>query len=213
MLTTEDRSCLARIQARYQTALAAAAEKHNHRAEVLAGIMMRETRGGESKWLVDESHTPDNKADDVGDAGHGHGLMQIDDRSFPDFCRSEDWKDPILNILFGARVLDGKRRYIAQGIIKGRLAEMTPAELERAAIAAYNCGEGNALKSWIQGEDPDTHTTGRDYSRCVLEFAEAYAQICRESQPAPAPEPPAPRGILAAIQRLLLRFLAGEKAR
>jgi hypothetical protein len=29
----------------------------------------------------------------VGDGGHGYGIMQIDDRSFPDWCHSGQWAD------------------------------------------------------------------------------------------------------------------------
>ena len=29
----------------------------------------------------------------VGDGGHGYGIMQIDDRNFPEWCHSGLWKD------------------------------------------------------------------------------------------------------------------------
>jgi soluble lytic murein transglycosylase-like protein len=47
------------------------------------------------------------------------------------------------------------------------------------AIAAYNCGAGNVAKAVANGQDPDSRTTGRDYSwdvrRRALELMEALA--------------------------------------
>ena len=59
-------------------------------------------------------------------------------------------------------------------------------DLERAAIAAYNCGEGNVLKALAQMKaDPlacgpdfiDHYTAGRDYSREVLRYAVMYREL------------------------------------
>ena len=71
----------------------------------------------------------------IGDGGHGYGLMQIDDRSYPDFIKSGDWKDPRENIFKGAEVLDEKFRYISGNIGK-----------------TLTCGEG-ARRSPLQGCD------------------------------------------------------------
>lgn len=128
---------------------------------------MRETWGGESKWL--DVPGPGGR----GDHGHGHGLMQIDDRSFLEFCKSENWKDPAKNIEFGAHVLAQKRVYLSQ---KKSVTGMD-FDLERASIAAYNCGEGNVWKSIKAGEPIDSRTTGKDYSKAVLEYAEAYRDL------------------------------------
>ncbi len=176
-MNLEDRLCLARIRAKYSTALSEAAGRYGHRPEVLAGILMRETRGGESKLL--DKPGPEGRGDrDATGIYHGHGLMQIDDRSFPAFCQSEDWKDPAKNIAFGARALDRKRRFLSQ-------AGVPDALLERAAIAAYNCGEGNVLKVYRAGQELDARTAGHNYSKAVLEYAEVYAEICAaETSPA-----------------------------
>lgn len=188
MTTPADLTCLARIRARYHPALVAAAAQYGHRVEVLAGILMRESRGGEA---LDSML--------LGDGGHGHGLMQIDDRSFPAFCQSEDWRDPDKNITFGASVLDAKRSFLSQRL---RLAAD---ELERAAIAAYNCGEGRVLQSYFEGEDLDTHTAHGDYSRNVLELAQAYAE--QEPKPEPIPEPEQAQGSwLLALFQLFARL-------
>jgi hypothetical protein len=94
--------------------------------------------------------------------------MQIDDRFWGRFCSGGQWKDPEANVDFGARVLSGKRSYIEAR------ATLIPADLEAAAIAAYNCGEGRVVESIEAGEDVDTHTTGRDYSADVLRLAGMY---------------------------------------
>ncbi len=108
----------------------------------------------------------------VGDGGHGYGIMQIDDRSFPDWCHSGAWTDIPACIQKGALVLDSKREQIRSGQGKqltvggysfiGKSA-LTDAELQRTAVAAYNSGLW-AYYELSQHGDPDGHTTGRDYS-------------------------------------------------
>src|ERR1044071_6978708 len=51
----------------------------------------------------------------MGDGGHGYGIMQIDDRSFPDWCHSGLWNDANAGIMKGALVLDSKREQIRAG--------------------------------------------------------------------------------------------------
>ncbi len=182
MIKEEDRACLRRIRdgscdsrgvgpASHEM-IETAAGRFGHRPEVIAGILLRESRGGE---ILD--------ADGLGDGGHGHGLMQIDDRSFPVFCQGDRWRDPAVNVDFGATVLHMKRSFLAAR------CQLAGEDLERASIAAYNCGEGRVLQSVLQGEDVDTHTTGHDYSKAVVEYAGAYAEIVRE--PVEPLEPPA----------------------
>lgn len=130
---------------------------------------MQETRGGESSLL--DAPGPAGR----GDGRHGHGLMQIDDRSFPGFCKSEDWKDPAKNIDMGARILAEKKRFLAT---KGFPAAL----LERGAVAAYNCGEGNVLKAHLAGKDIDIRTAGHNYSARVMAFAEVDSRIRPESE-------------------------------
>lgn len=206
MITQEDVNCLRRIRdgacashgvppANHAMIVTPAAQ-FGHRPEVVAGILMRESRGGEI--LDDEG---------LGDRKHGHGLMQIDDRSFPGFCNATGWRDPARNVEFGCIVLSMKRTFLSKN------AALPAPELERAAIAAYNCGEGRVLQSIQQGEDVDTHTTGRDYSRAVLAYADAYASLERppaEQPPAPSVPPAlpdAPAGLLASILDWLMRLL------
>ena len=135
----------------------AAAGAHGIRPCVIAGIGSRESGWG----LLLEPPGPAG----TGDGGHGRGLMQIDDRSFPEFCAGEEWKDPEPNVGFGCEVLAEKRAYIRKRLILGADDEL------RATVAAYNCGQGNVLKVLARGEDVDARTTHKDYSRDVLDRA------------------------------------------
>jgi hypothetical protein len=98
----------------------------------------------------------------TGDGGHGHGLMQIDDRSYPEFCSGEEWKDPTLNILKGAMVLHEK---------------WTEVRDHQGGIAAYNCGARNVLKARAAGLDVDRFTTGRNYSADVMARAARFRGV------------------------------------
>lgn len=167
-MTPRERHVLETIRAAYGEFIEAAASAHRHRPEVLAGIMARESEGGLSPLL--DQQGPAGR----GDRGHGHGLMQIDDRSFPDFCNGRSWADPAANIDMGAWVLARKRRYLASRALG---YAVTNDALERAAIAAYNAGEGAVLRCVVKSIDPDTATTGRNYSSEVLRLATAYLEI------------------------------------
>jgi hypothetical protein len=92
--------------------------------------------------------------------------MQIDWDSH-EFARTGHWGDPRENILYGAKVLHGKLKFLARAG-----PELSPADLLRAGIAAYNAGEGNILRvlrdpsRGIQHiDDPTAH---RNYSADVL---------------------------------------------
>lgn len=117
----------------------------------------------------------------TGDAGHGHGLMQIDDRSFGDWLTSNDWTDPYTNVRKGAQVLKGKMKYLSSKpsspTIKGTtLKDPRPLSGDRlflAALAAYNTGEGNVAKSIARGLDPDTTTAdAQGYAKHVVARAQ-----------------------------------------
>jgi hypothetical protein len=165
-----DTEILRHIRTAYGATIVEAAARHRQRPEVMAGIVMRETQGGLSPLL--DRQGPGGRGDrDKEGRYHGHGLCQIDDRSFPEFCSGSDWKDAAKNIEMGARVLGRKRAFLAARTLGLKLAND---DLEKAAIAAYNAGEGRVLKAIEQGRDPDSCTTHGDYAAAVLRYAELY---------------------------------------
>jgi soluble lytic murein transglycosylase-like protein len=102
--------------------------------------------------------------------------MQIDYDAFP-FARTGNWQDPQANIDFGCTVLKGNIDLLA------RKTTLTGQNLIQAAIAAYNCGAGNVLTAIRDGHDLDFFTTGRDYSKDVLNRAGFFQNKGWESQP------------------------------
>lgn len=96
--------------------------------------------------------------------GFGRGLLQIDYDAH-EFARDGDWRDARQNILYGCGVLQASLSFMQ------RKTDLTDRALLRAALAAYNCGPGNALKAYQAGRDIDFYTAGRDYSADVLNRA------------------------------------------
>jgi len=148
----------------------AAAEASGQPAEMLLGIASRETG---FLWL----RHPDGAI--LGDGGHGHGLMQIDDRSFPEFCRSAAWRDIAKNVAKGIEVLQGKEAFLRHHGIE-------EAMFPRAAVAAYNCGEGNVLKAIRAGQDVDVHTAHGTYSADALARADVFKGFLAEDTSSPS---------------------------
>lgn len=120
----------------------------------------------------------------VGDGGHGYGIMQIDDRSFPDWCHSGVWKDPEQAILKGAHVLDGKRNNVRlnQGkkVAFGSNSfvgkpDLSEDEILEITISSYNCGWW-AYYNVSKGRDVDASSTGKDYCRDTLNRLAVFKQ-------------------------------------
>ena len=125
---------------------------------VLVAIDSRESRFG---MLLD--------ADGLGDAGHGHGEMQIDDRSHSAFCSNGGWKDLAASLAYIHRnVIIPSYNYLANRF--GYFQE-DYAKLFWGVVAAYNCGAGNVAKAVANGDDVDSRTTGKNYSSDVRERA------------------------------------------
>jgi hypothetical protein len=132
---------------------------------VLMGIASRESRMG---LLLD--------GNGLGDSGHGHGIMQIDDRSHSDFCASGKWRD-----------LAASLEYIHKAVIVpafNYLGDKYFEELDEnyenlflATVAAYNCGPGNVGKALVAGDNIDSLTTGKDYSHDVLIRAKSFKEV------------------------------------
>jgi hypothetical protein len=102
---------------------------------------------------------------------HGFGVWQMDIASFPDFCKGEDWKNPLLCGLKAIKVLEGKRAYLAPRV------NISAEDLNKAITAAFNTGEGNVRHSIEQGRNVDYTTYGGDYSADIWKHREMYLQL------------------------------------
>jgi hypothetical protein len=144
---------------KYMDAVKAAASFHLLDATNVAGIISRESAFGLTL-------SPPGPAG-CGDYGHGRGLMQIDDRSHRDFISLNIWQDARLYIFEGCRILDQYRAFL-----KNKLSPWY--DLVAAYIAAFNCGPGNVLKAARSKKNIDYYTTGKNYSKDVLDRANFF---------------------------------------
>lgn len=157
---------------KYKDFIDEAAEEYGFKSSIIGGIGSRESHWG----LILKPAGPEGTGDFLerrfptrfrngplppDDGGFGRGLMQIDFDAH-EFARTENWKDPKENILYGCRVLSDSQDFIQ------RRAGLEGKALLQAALAGYNAGPGNALKAIRDGRDIDFYTTGRDYSRDAL---------------------------------------------
>lgn len=124
----------------------------------------------------------------VGDASHGRGIVQLDDRWQADYLRSvRGCKPGTSEPIYPTALPKGRVPMISDGIY--RMAVMLEEAIAAAkrigvpdghrlafAIAAYNGGVGGATKGWHAG-DVDRYTTGRDYSADVLERRDALLKL------------------------------------
>lgn len=128
---------------------------------IIAALGQRESRWGHALSPQGPGGT--------GDYGHGHGLMQIDDRSHSDFLDNYDWTDPYTNVQYAIHnVLKPNLDFFTQKGLQGD-------QLVSAAVAAYNAGPGNVWKAIQAGKSPDAVTTGRNYASDVLARAASAA--------------------------------------
>lgn len=101
--------------------------------------------------------------DGTGDYGNGIGIMQIDQRYHPEFTESHSPFDHQANIDYGAQYL-------------AKLLQQFNGNTARA-IAAYNAGPNKVRTAIYAGLPPDSVTTGRDYSRDVLQRKQLIGQL------------------------------------
>jgi len=95
--------------------------------------------------------------------GYGRGIMQID-YDWHEFARTGSWQNPRENIFYACTVIIKAKKFF-QREMNARLNED---QMLRATIAAYNGGATATLNAIEAGLDIDANTTGRDYSRDVL---------------------------------------------
>ena len=126
----------------------------------------------------------------------GRGLLQIDYGYHYGWIAGNNWRDPYTNVMKGASILrgmfdyfaaapktptvtltteDAKRRGVAPGVYPDP-RPLSGSQLSDAAIAAYNGGTINVLKSIAAGVSPSVTTTGGNYGSRVLGEALAMAQ-------------------------------------
>jgi hypothetical protein len=153
-----------------------AAEKQHTKgyfdAADLMGIGSRETNL-DPKWL--------KKA---GDGGHGYGLMQADDRSFPGWIATGEWHNAESGIHKGAEILMMKWRDMEACVgkrvtVKGKGftgPKLYGFKAQQAVISSYNCGRW-ALYAAANGKDVDAYSTGHDYSLDVITRARIFREL------------------------------------
>jgi hypothetical protein len=138
---------------RYGPQIVAAAAAHGLDPKLLAAVAAQETGGPGS----------DSGRNIVGDGGHGHGLFQIDDRSWG-FAATPAAMDPAKNADMAASILqDDLRRY------GGNV---------NAALSAYNSGSPTATGT--QTTWPDGSTLG--YAGSVLRHYQDIAGSEQQQQ-------------------------------
>jgi peptidoglycan hydrolase-like protein with peptidoglycan-binding domain len=116
-----------------------AAKRYHLPPALLMAVMSRETNG----------------VNEVGDGGHGRGLMQIDDRSWGSWLASHHGgMDPASNIMKGAEILRSSINSFHGNV--------------RYGVAAYNCGAGNVENAIRNGYSCDHYTANGNYSADVL---------------------------------------------
>jgi hypothetical protein len=142
---TGSNSQLAPQYAQWMPSVTLAAAKYNLKPSLILGVISVET-GGQNI---------------IGDAGHGHGLMQVDDRSHGNWLNSHsDGLDPASNIDYGSSILRWSIDYFNGEI--------------RSGVAAYNAGAGGATNGLRDSGNPDQYTTGGNYSAKVLARAAEF---------------------------------------
>lgn len=135
---------------------------------IIAAIGSRETRWRPAYFLGD--------IDTMTKISHGHGPLQIDDRSFPDWCI--DYRagklTPIDGIDKGCEIFAAKAHALFghdDSLVGGLIHNTAPLGndlLLKCIAAAYNSGEGRVAELVNAGLDPDTHTTGHNYGADIV---------------------------------------------
>jgi hypothetical protein len=103
----------------YSSQIATAATRHHLDPRLLAAVAAQETGGPGA----------DSGRNIVGDAGHGHGIFQIDDR-WHAFARTPQAMDPSSNADYAAGMLESNLNRYGGDV--------------RSALSAYNTGSPNA---------------------------------------------------------------------
>ena len=146
---------------RHKDNFAAVGARHGIPASILAGIASRETRGGNQLNAAGYS---------VYGGNQGFGMMQVDGG----YHTPRGTPDSVEHIEQAAEILVGFRDQL-----QASHPDWTPAQLLKAAVAAYNCGPGRVRNI----SNMDGRTTGGDYSGDTWVRAQYYARFFNDSPP------------------------------
>src|ERR1700733_11519456 len=142
--------------------IAAAATRHNLDPRLLAAVAAQETGGPGA----------DSGRNVVGDAGHGRGVFQIDDR-WHAFARSPQAMDPAQNADYAAGLLESNLDRYGGDV--------------RAALSAYNAGSPGATGTrtdWGDGQPVGyADSVMRHYARLGGDPAAAGAGTASAAHP------------------------------
>lgn len=131
-----------------------------------------------------------------GDHGNGYGLTQADKRAYPDFVASGKWRTAQGCFDFTAEKLT--REFLEVTGAQGRQVtvrfrsglkrtftapHLSDADAWRVIIAGYNCGWRAALYHVANGRDVDAGTTGKNYSRDVLQRVRVFQELLNSNSP------------------------------
>ncbi len=141
---------------RFGADITAAARAHGLDPRLLAGVAAQETGGPGAT----------SGSNIVGDAGHGHGVFQIDDRTWA-FARTSAAMDPKQNANMAAQILaDDMQRY------GGNV---------RAALSAYNTGSPTATGTTTTWGDGRTLGYADSVFRHVTELGGSSGALAAEA--------------------------------
>lgn len=140
---------------------------------VLAGVCWRESAGGATLTPRGPAGRGDFELLEVPDVwgkrlhGHGHGLMQIDDRTWSAWLNSHDWTKPDVNIRKGGEILhSGLEAW--HGLMPPALAQYNAGRARVAKACESLTAAGVSLASEEAIAILDSLTTGHDYVSWVL---------------------------------------------
>ena len=157
--------------------IAAAATRHHLEPRLLAAVAAQETGGPGA----------DSGRNIVGDAGHGHGVFQIDDR-WHAFARSPAAMDPASNADYAAGMLESNLHRYGGDV--------------RAALSAYNSGSPHATGTLTDWGDGKAVSYADSVFRHYASLGGEPAGPASPSAPPSAAAAPDPRDSAAAVDAL-----------
>lgn len=140
--------------------------------ERLLALAWRESLCG---WALDVPGSPVG----WGDSRHGFGPFQIDRRYHSDFVIKELGRHA-WSLLFGPEYTVERQALYACNLLRDARSwfklqaaiSLTGDALERAIYASYNAGPASVAKALRNGQDPDSVTTGKNYSASIFAMAQ-----------------------------------------